>query len=242
VPDPAVPIRIVVAEDHALLRDGLVRLLSSVDGFEPVGSAGEYDSLMTLVAQTEPDVVITDIRMPPTGTDEGVRAAAELRRTHPGIAVIVLSQYVSPAYALALLAEGSQRRGYLLKDRVADVDDLVDAVRIVAAGGAVIDPKVVEQLVAASSRGPKSPLEFLTPREREILGEMAQGKSNAAIAGSLVLSERAVEKHINSIFSKLHLSEERDVNRRVTAVLMWLADGDAGHTPHPVAARFPGRG
>jgi DNA-binding NarL/FixJ family response regulator len=142
---------------------------------------------------------------------------------------------------MALLSQGSERRGYLLKDRVADVDDLVDAIRVVAAGGAVIDPKVVEQLVAASSRKAKGPLDFLTPREREVLGVMAQGKSNAAVASALVLSERAVEKHINSIFSKLHLSEERDVNRRVTAVLMYLTEGDAGNTPDEVAPRFSGR-
>jgi DNA-binding NarL/FixJ family response regulator len=189
-----------------------------------------------------PDVVVTDIRMPPTGTDEGIRAAATLRTSHPQIGVIVLSQYVSPEYALALLSQGSARRGYLLKDRVADVDDLVDAIRVVYGGGAVIDPKVVEQLVASSGRREKVPLDFLTPREREVLGTMAQGKSNAAVASALTLSERAVEKHINSIFSKLHLTEERDVNRRVAAVLLYLTEGDVGHTPHDVAARFPGSG
>ncbi len=233
------PIRIAIAEDNALLRDGLARLISSTDGFELVGTAVSYDELLALVSGTEPDVVVTDIRMPPTGTDEGIRAAAALRTSHPDIGVIVLSQYVSSAYALALLSQGSARRGYLLKDRVADVDDLVDAIRVVASGGAVIDPKVVEQLVTSSSRAAKTPLDFLTPREREVLGEMAQGKSNAAIAATLVLSERAVEKHINSIFSKLHLSEERDVNRRVAAVLMYLTDGDTGHTPGEVSARFP---
>jgi len=237
-----VSIRVVVAEDNALLRDGLQRLISSTPGFALAGACGSYDDLIALVAETTPDVVVTDIRMPPTGTDEGIRAAAALRTSHPEIGVVVLSQFVSPAYALALLAQGSERRGYLLKDRVADVDDLVDAIRVVAAGGAVIDPKVVEQLVASSSRGARSPLDFLTPREREILSEMASGKSNAAIASTLILSERAVEKHINSIFSKLHLTEERDVNRRVTAVLMYLADGGADHTRPAVAARFPGRG
>lgn len=236
------PIRVAVAEDNALLRDGLSRLISSTDGLELVGTSGSYDELLALVGDTNPDVVLTDIRMPPTGTDEGIRAAAVLRSSHPHIAVIVLSQYVSPAYALSLLSQGSERRGYLLKDRVADVDDLLDAIRVVAAGGAVIDPKVVEQLVASSRRAAKSPLDFLTPREREVLGEMAQGKSNAAIAAALVLSERAVEKHINAIFSKLHLSEERDVNRRVAAVLMYLTDGGAGHTPAGVAARFPRSG
>ena len=231
-------IGVVVAEDNALLLDGLTRLITATDGFELVGTATSYDALLSIVEQTEPDVVVTDIRMPPTGTDEGIRAAVALRASHPEIGVIVLSHYVSPSYALALLSDGSDRRGYLLKDRVADVDDLVDAIRVVAQGGAVIDPKVVEQLVMASGKGVKAPLDFLTAREREVLGEIAQGKSNAAVAGALVLSERAVEKHINSIFSKLHLSEERDLNRRVTAVLMYLAGGDADHTSGEVAARF----
>lgn len=234
------PIRVAIAEDNALLRDGLARLVVSTKGLELSGTSASYDELLALVEATNPDIVVTDIRMPPTGTDEGIRAAAALRTSHPDIGVIVLSQFVSPAYALALLSQGSERRGYLLKDRVADVDDLVAAIRVVASGGAVIDPKVVEQLVTSSSRMAKSPLDFLTPREREVLSEMAQGKSNAAVAAALVLSERAVEKHINSIFSKLHLSEERDVNRRVAAVLMYLTEGDAGHTPDGVAARFPG--
>ena len=232
-------IRVLIAEDNALLRDGLRRLVEALDDLELAGDCGNYDDLLALVASTAPDVVVTDIRMPPTGSDEGIRAAAAIRRSHPDVGVVVLSQYVSPEYALALLAEGSERRAYLLKDRVADVDDLVAAIRVVAAGGAVIDPKVVEQLVATSTRGPRSPLEQLTAREREILGSMAQGKSNAAIAASLVLSERAVEKHISSIFSKLHLSEERDVNRRVTAVLMYLSEGDVDRTSNGVAARFP---
>ncbi len=231
-------VRVVVAEDNALLLDGLQRLIDATDGLELVGSAASYDDLIRLVDQTTPDVVVTDIRMPPSGTDEGIRAAVALRDSHPGIGVIVLSQFVSPGYALALLSDGSDRRGYLLKDRIADVDDLVDAIHVVAQGGAVIDPKVVEQLVVSSGRGQKEPLDFLTPREREVLGEIAQGRSNAAVAKALVLSERAVEKHINSIFSKLHLSEERDVNRRVTAVLMYLTGGDADHTPAEVAARF----
>lgn len=233
-------IRVVVAEDNALLRDGLARLFSSTEGFELAGTAVDYDTLLSVAGASVPDVVITDIRMPPTGTDEGIRAAAVLGASHPAMGVIVLSQYVSPAYAVALLADGSARRGYLLKDRVADVDELLDAVRVVAGGGAVIDPQVVEQLVASSRRSTKTPLDFLTPREREVLGTMAQGKSNAAIASSLVLSERAVEKHINAIFSKLHVNEEPDVNRRVSAVLMFLSNGDAGHTATDVAARFPG--
>ena len=243
-------VRVVIAEDNALLRDGLRRLIESVADFELVGACGSYDELLALADTAAPDVVVTDIRMPPTGTDEGIRAAAHLRRQSPTMGVVVLSQYVSPGYAVALLSEGSDRRAYLLKDRIGDVDELVDAIRVVASGGAVIDPKVVEELVNASARKPKSPLEFLTPREREILAEMAQGKSNAAIAAALSLSERAVEKHINSVFSKLLLREERDVNRRVAAVLLYLSDGgntraagDAGaggggHTPARVTPRF----
>ena len=233
-------IRVVVAEDNALLRDGLARLISSTDGFELAGTASDYGSLLKIATESDPDVVVTDIRMPPTSTDEGIRAAAELGSSHPKMGVIVLSQYVSPAYAVSLLSAGSARRGYLLKDRVADVDDLLEAIRVVAGGGAVIDPQVVEHLVASSRSSSKSPIDFLTPRERQVLGSMAQGKSNAAIAAALVLSERAVEKHINAIFAKLHLNEERDVNRRVSAVLMYLSNGDAGHTGTDVAARFPG--
>lgn len=231
----------MVAEDNALLRDGLQRLITATEGFALLGAAATYEELMDLVERTAPDVVVTDIRMPPTSSDEGIRAAVALRASHPGTAVIVLSQYVSSAYAVALLANGSDRRGYLLKDRVADVDDLVNAIRVVAGGGAVIDPKVVEQLVGSSGLGTKAPIDFLTARERQVLSEIAQGKSNSAVAASLALSERAVEKHTNSIFSKLHLTEERDVNRRVTAVLMYLAEGDADHTPEEVAARFPDR-
>ena len=216
-------IRLVVAEDNALLRDGIRRILESQDDLEMVAACGSLDELLAAVEEHEPDVVVTDIRMPPTGTDEGIRAAAILRATRPEVGVVVLSQFVSPQYAVALLDQGSAARAYLLKDRVADVDDLVDAIRVVARGGSVIDPKVVDELVQARTRADRSPLEHLTPREREVLGEMASGKSNAAIAASLVLSERAVEKHINSIFSKLHLVEEADVNRRVKAVLLYLS-------------------
>ena len=214
-----------MADDNYLLREGVLRLIDAEDDLTVVGVGGSYDELLEVVDAEGPDVVITDIRMPPTGTDEGIRAAARIRTTHPDAGVVVLSQYASPSYALALLEAGSDRRAYLLKDRVADADDLVDAIRTVAEGGSVIDPKVVEELVAARSRVASSPLERLTPREREILGEMAQGKSNAAIAATLILSERAVEKHTNSIFSKLHLTEEPDVNRRVKAVLVHLAAG-----------------
>jgi DNA-binding NarL/FixJ family response regulator len=220
-----VAVRVVVADDNYLLRQGVVGLVDAEPELEVVGVAGSLDELLEVVDRERPDVVITDIRMPPTGTDEGVRAAARIRDSHPAVGVVVLSQYASPSYALGLLEAGSDGRAYLLKDRVGDADDLVDAVRAVAAGGSVIDPKVVEELVSARARVASSPIERLTPREREILGEMAQGKSNAAIAATLILSERAVEKHINSIFSKLHLTEEPDVNRRVKAVLVYLSAG-----------------
>ena len=187
---------------------------------------GDLPSLLALVDTDPPDVVVTDIRMPPTGTDEGIQAAARLRLEHPAVGVVVLSQYANPSYALDLLGGGSEARAYLLKERVSDVGELIQAIRTVAAGGSVIDPKVVESLVTATSKRTTSDLERLTPREREILREMATGKSNAAIGGSLVLSERAVEKHTNSIFSKLGLSEERSLNRRVKAVLMYLAGRD----------------
>jgi DNA-binding NarL/FixJ family response regulator len=218
-----VTVRVVVADDNYLVRHGVAGLIDADPDLAVAGVAESFDELLEVVDSVSPNVVITDIRMPPTGTDEGVRAAALIRQKWPEIGVVVLSQYASPSYALALLEDGSDGRAYLLKDRVADADDLVDAVRTVARGGSVIDPKVVEELVNARSRMSASPVERLTPREREILSEMAQGKSNAAIASTLILSERAVEKHINSIFSKLHLTEEPDVNRRVKAVLVYLA-------------------
>ncbi|MBA2626202.1 MAG: response regulator transcription factor [Acidimicrobiia bacterium] len=215
-------VRVVVAEDNVLLRQGVSKLLDAQDDLELVGTCGDLPGLLALVQETSPDVVITDIRMPPTGTDEGIRAAAQLRRDLPSVGVVVLSQYANPAYALALLADGSEGRAYLLKERVADVEDLLHAVREVSAGGSVIDPKVVESLVSTTSRSARTDLDRLTPREAEVLAEMASGKSNAAIASALILSERAVEKHSNSIFAKLGLSEERDVNRRVKAVLLYL--------------------
>jgi DNA-binding NarL/FixJ family response regulator len=216
-----VTIRVVLAEDNALLRHGLARLLDAADDLTLAGTAADLPALESLVDSAAPDVVITDIRMPPSNTDEGIRVAARLRESRPGTGVVLLSQYAEANYALALLADGSARRGYLLKERVADGDELAEAVRRVAAGGSVIDPTVVEGLVAAN-RGEKSELDALTARELEVLGEMAQGKSNAAIASSLVLSERAIEKHSNSIFAKLGLTEERDLNRRVSAVLVYL--------------------
>jgi DNA-binding NarL/FixJ family response regulator len=219
-----VGIRVVLAEDNTLLREGIAQLLERAADIELVGTAVDRPTLEALIEDDAPDLVVTDIRMPPTGTDEGIQIAAQLRETHPEMGVVVLSQYADPAYALALLDGGSEGRAYLLKERVSDVDELLAAIREVATGGSVIDSKVVESLVA-TKRPSTSDVDRLTPREREILGEMAQGKSNAAIASSLVLSTRAVEKHTNSIFSKLGLSEEIDVNRRVKAVLLYLAAG-----------------
>ena len=215
-------IRVVLAEDNTLLREGVARLLERAEGIELVGTAVDRPTVEALIEAEAPDVVVTDIRMPPPGTDEGIQIAAALRAERPEVGVVVLSQHADPAYALALLDGGSERRAYLLKERVSEVDELVAAICEVAAGGSVIDAKVVESLVS-SRRPATSDVDRLTPREREILAEMAQGKSNAAIATTLVLSTRAVEKHTNSIFSKLGLSEELDMNRRVKAVLLYLA-------------------
>lgn len=220
-------IRVVLAEDNTLLREGVARLLERADDIDLAGVASDRPELEALIDKTDPDVVITDIRMPPTGTDEGIQIAAQLRLDRPKVGVVVLSQFVDPGYALALLEGGSEGRAYLLKERVSEVDELLVAIREVAGGGSVIDAKVVESLVSAK-RPASSDLGRLTPREREILSEMAQGKSNAAIAAALVLSTRAVEKHTNSIFSKLGLSEEMDLNRRVKAVLLYLAEAPGG--------------
>ena len=217
-------LRVVVAEDNALLREGLSRLIASEPDLELAGTCADLPGLLAAIDEEPPDVVVTDIRMPPSGTDEGIRAANTVRERHPEVGVVVLSQYANPDYALALLEGGSARRAYLLKERVGDVEELLGAIREVARGGSVVDPKVVDALVTATSRKVKSDLDRLTPRESEILGEMATGKSNAAIAATLILSERAVEKHTNSIFSKLGLTEEPDVNRRVKAVLLFLAE------------------
>ena len=218
------PHRLVIAEDSLLVREGLATLLRAQDDLELVALCEDYDTLMAAVEAEKPDVVLTDIRMPPTGTDEGIRAACELRVTHPSVGVVVLSQYVEPAYALQLLDGGSEGRAYLLKERVSQPEQLLAAIHDVAAGGSVVDPKVVEVLVGAGARRKESPLDRLTPRELEVLSEIAQGKNNAAVAASLVLSERAVEKHINSLFSKLGLTNEPDVHRRVKAVLLYLSE------------------
>lgn len=216
-------IRVVLAEDNYLVREGIRGLLSLRDDVDLVAVCDDLDSLLRAVEETHPDVVLTDIRLPPTETDEGIRAAALVRETHPETGVVILSQYHEPEYALSLLERGTGGRAYLLKERVSDLDQIIAAIREVAAGGSMIDPKVIEALVAAKARLAQSPVSQLTAREREVLSEMAQGKNNAAIASSLSLTERGVHKHINSIFLKLCLTEEREVHRRVKAVLMYLA-------------------
>jgi DNA-binding NarL/FixJ family response regulator len=218
-----VTVRVVVAEDSMLVREGIAKLLGVQPDIEVVAMCEDLPGLLEAVERERPDLVLTDIRMPPTGTDEGIRAAATLRATHPAVGVVVLSQYADPTYALELFDGGSEGRAYLLKERLADGAQLVAALHEVANGGSVVDPKVVESLVAARGRSTHSPLEHLTPRESEVLAEIAQGKNNSAVAASLVLSERAVEKHINSLFSKLGLTEEPDVHRRVKAVLLYLS-------------------
>ena len=204
------PIRVVLAEDSLIVREGVQRLLELDPDVEVVASCGDLDALLEVVEAQRPDVVMTDIRMPPDSSDEGIRAALALRETHPDLGVVVLSQYSDPAYALALLETGSDGRAYLLKDRVDDRSQLVGAIRAVAAGGSYIDPK-------------RSPLAELTPRELDVLREMAQGANNAAIATALVVTERSVEKYVHTIFAKLGLTWEDNVNRRVKAVLVYLA-------------------
>jgi DNA-binding NarL/FixJ family response regulator len=219
------PLRIVFAEDNYLVREGTAALLGSVDDIEIAAAVSDLDSLLAAVEEHQPQVVLTDIRMPPTHTTEGIEAAKRIRSEHPEIGVVVLSQYTEEDYAYDLLKDGAEGLGYLLKERVADVDELVRALEEVSRGGSVLDPKVVEALVARKNRLAHSPLAQLTEREREVLEHMAQGKNNAAIAKSLFLTERAVEKHINSLFHKLGLSEEVDVHRRVMAVLAFLKEG-----------------
>jgi DNA-binding NarL/FixJ family response regulator len=212
-------VRVIIAEDSVLLREGVARILEDA-GFEVVGQAGTADELMLKVRSYTPDVAIVDIRMPPTHTDEGLRAAQEIREKHPGIGVLVLSQYVEPAYAMELLAESAEGVGYLLKDRVANVAEFADAVRRVGDGGSALDPTIVSQLVG--QRRGDDPLSQLTAREREVLGLMAEGRSNQGIAKELVVTERAVEKHVTSIFGKLRLPAASADHRRVLAVLAYL--------------------
>jgi DNA-binding NarL/FixJ family response regulator len=225
------PIRVVIADDSALIRDGVAAMLASRQDVELVGAGSDGEELEELIASARPDVVVTDLRMPPSGGREGIRIATRLRRSDPGIGVVVLSQYVEPEFAIELMNEGSSGRAYLLKDRVADAGELVRAIHAVADGGSVVDPTVVEALIEAQQRKRDSPLSELTDREREVLSVIAEGRSNAAIADSLVLTKRAVEKHVNSIFAKLGLTEAADVSRRVKAALMFLADGDGGRAP-----------
>jgi DNA-binding NarL/FixJ family response regulator len=211
--------RVVVAEDSVLLREGVVRLLQEA-GMDVVGQAGDAEDLLRKVRAHKPDVALVDIRMPPTQTDEGLRAAATIRAEQPQTGVLVLSQYVEEAYALELLADNAEGVGYLLKDRVADVDRFVDSVRRVGEGGSALDPEVVARLVGRRRR--EDPLSALSPREREVLGHMAEGRSNHGIAEALVVTERAVEKHVTSIFTKLNLPPAEDNHRRVLAVLTYL--------------------
>ena len=212
----AVPIRVVLADDNFIVREGMRELLETVDEVQVVATCSDFNSLQAAVER--------DIRMPPTNTDEGIRIAEGLRASAPSIGVVVLSQYADAEYALALLDRGAAGRAYLLKERVSDLDQLVNAIREVARGGSAIDSKVVENLIAARARGKRSALVELTPREREVLAAVAEGKNNGSIAQALHLSEGAVEKHISSIFSKLGLSEEQDVHRRVKAALIYLAE------------------
>jgi DNA-binding NarL/FixJ family response regulator len=223
-------LRVVLADDSYLVREAIAHVLDDAPGVDVIAVCADVDSLRLAIEAEHPDVVVTDIRMPPTRDDEGLRVAAELRDSHPEIGVVVLSQYLEPRYALDLLARGSDGRAYLLKERIHDRTDLTAAIEATAAGSSVIDAKVVEMLVTARSRVADSPLAGLTPRERAILGEIAQGKSNSAIAQSLTLSKRAVEKHINSLFTKLELPEAEDVSRRVKAALLFLADEAADRT------------
>jgi DNA-binding NarL/FixJ family response regulator len=219
-----VALRVVFAEDNYLVREGTAALLQAVPDVELLTSVEDLDSLLAAVEEHAPDAVITDIRMPPTHTTEGIDAARRIRAEHPEVGVVVLSQYAEEDYAYELLKDGAAGLGYLLKERVADVEELVRAAGEVARGGSVLDPKVVENLVARKDRMERSPLAQLTERERQVLEHMAQGKNNAAIARSLFLTERAIEKHINSLFHKLGLSEEPDVHRRVMAVLAFLRE------------------
>lgn len=219
-------IRVVLGEDNYLAREAITHVLASEPRIALLAICPDSESLLRAVEEQKPHVVVTDIRMPPSGGDEGIRVANLLRETHAGVGVVVLSQYADPAYGLALLEGGSDGRAYLLKERVQDGAQLVAAIEAVAEGGSVIDAKVVEGLVAARVRAEGSPLAELTPRELEILALIARGNSNQAIADQLVLTKRAVEKHINAVFLKLNLSEAQDVSRRVKAALIYLAERD----------------
>ena len=224
VPDhiPDGPIRVVYADDSFLMRQALEAVLERLDGVEAVAGCADGETLLAAVEEQEPDVVVTDMRMPPSGDQEGIRVASSLRQRHPSIGVVVLTQYAEPRYGLELLEAGSEGRGYLLKERVNDPRELHAAIEAVAHGGSVFDPAIVRLLVSGGSSDGGA-LDELTPREHQVLGEMAQGKSNAAIAEHLALTNKAIEKHVGSIFLKLGLPEEQVVSRRVAAVLLYLA-------------------
>ena len=219
-------LRVVIAEDSLLMREGIVSVLALNDEIELAASCGNYDELLAAVEEHAPDVVITDIRMPPTQTDEGIRAANEIRANDPDVGVVVLSQYVEPDYAMRLFEGGSDGRAYLLKERLGDIGELSVAIKRVAEGGSVVDPKVVDALIETRTDATPTVLDRLTEREGEVLAEIAMGGTNAAVGEALFISPRSVEKHVNSIFMKLDLSHETDTNRRVRAVLLYLADSN----------------
>jgi DNA-binding NarL/FixJ family response regulator len=226
-------VRVVIAEDSLIVREGIEQILALEDGLELAASCADMPELMEAVEREGPDVVLTDLRMPPAHADEGIRVAARLRETQPQIGVIVLSQYAEPLLALKLIEAGSDGRGYLLKERIHDGAQLRAAIEAVAQGGVVIDPKLVDALFAGKSRLESSPLAELTQREREVLAALAQGRSNAAIADSLVLTKSAIEKHINSIFVKLGLADADDISKRVKAALVFLAETELPAASHP---------
>jgi DNA-binding NarL/FixJ family response regulator len=232
VDDASGTIRVAVADDSFLMREAMRQVLARLPEIEVVGICDHGDRLLELVDRENPGVVITDVRMPPSGDDEGIRIAHRLRRTHPAVGVVVLSQYSDARYGLGLLEQGAEGRAYLLKERVADPAELRAAIDVVARGGSLIDPEMVHALMSAAGRG-DSPLAQLTARESEVLAQMAQGKSNAAIAETLVLSKRAVEKHVGAIFLRLGLTDEEVVSRRVAAVLLYLGEHEQRSVPAP---------
>jgi DNA-binding NarL/FixJ family response regulator len=234
------PIHIVVGEDHYLVREGLRQLIDAEPGFEAVTYCDGLEQLQRATDAEQPDVVVTDIRMPPLESDEGIRFASWARDAHPELGVVVLSQYADAEYALRLFQGGASRRAYLLKDRIADAGQLASAVREVAGGGTAVDPKIVESLVSARMRATRSPLADLTPRELEVVGLVAEGRSNASIADAMFLTKRAVEKHINAIFTKLNLPSDSVQSRRVAVTLLYLSDGEqVASAPDPPGALWP---
>jgi len=220
-----VTIRLVLAEDNFLVREGVARMIAATDDMQVLASCEDLPSAIATIDELVPDVVLTDIRMPPTHNDEGVRVAKHCRDKHPQIGVLLLSQYAEPGYIKQLLTQGTEGRGYLLKERIGNLDDLTSAIHAVASGESAIDPKVVESLVRGRARAGDTGIERLSPREKEVLAAIAEGRTNAAIADQLVISQHAVEKHINSIFAKLGLSGDQHSHPRVRAALMYLAEG-----------------